>query len=96
MSNLTSLEKLKLEKFLEMSGGYVLDFSNRSFQEFIKDNCRVDIYNSKYDYESESKANRLRAFWSKEPNHEVGKINLQLGGLLGIPKANSSSNCFFS
>jgi hypothetical protein len=27
MSNLSSLEKLKLEKFFEMSGGYVLDFS---------------------------------------------------------------------
>ena len=74
MSNLSSLEKLKLEKFFEMSGGYVFDFSNRTFQEFIKDNCGIDIYNQKYEYESGSKANRLRAFWNKEPNHNVGKL----------------------
>jgi hypothetical protein len=74
MSNLSSIEKIKLEKLLEMSGGYVLDFSNRTFQEFIQDNCNVDIYNAKYDYESGSKANRLRAFWSREPNHIVGKL----------------------
>lgn len=74
MSNLSSLEKLKLEKFFEMSGGYVFDFSNRTFQEFIKDNCGIDIYNQKYEYESGSKANRLREFWNKEPNHNVGKL----------------------
>jgi len=34
MSDLTSVEKLKLEKIFEMGGGYVLDFSNRTFQEF--------------------------------------------------------------
>jgi len=31
MSNLTSLEKRKLEQFLGMETGYVLNFSNRSF-----------------------------------------------------------------
>ena len=74
MANLTSIEKLKLEKLLEMSGGYVLDFSNRTFQEFILDNCQIDIYNKKYDYDSGSKANRLRAFWDKEENYLVGKL----------------------
>lgn len=74
MSNLSSLEKIKLEKFFEMGGGYILDFSNRTFQEFIMDNFNVDIYDTKYDYGSGSKANRLRAFWSKEPNHLVGKL----------------------
>ena len=74
MSNLSSLEKIKLDKFFEMRGGYILDFSNRTFQEFIMDNFSVDIYDPKYDYGSGSKANRLRAFWSKEPNHLVGKL----------------------
>lgn len=74
MSNLSSLEKIKLEKFFEMGDGYILDFSNRTFQEFIIDNFSVDIYDTKYDYGSGSKANRLRAFWSKEPNHLVGKL----------------------
>jgi hypothetical protein len=74
MSNLSSLEKLKLEKFFEMGGGYVLDFSNRTFQEFIKENSGVDIYDQKYDYESGSKANRLKAFWINEPNQVVGNL----------------------
>lgn len=74
MSDLTSLEKTILEKFLDMGSGYVLNFSNRSFQEFIFGNTGIDIYNQKYDYESGSKANRLRAFWKKEGNIIVGQL----------------------
>ncbi len=74
MSDLSSIEKLKLEKLFEMGGGYVLDFSNRTFQEFILDNVGIDIYDSKYDYASGSKANRLRAFWSEESNYLVSKL----------------------
>ena len=74
MSDLSSIEKLKLEKLFEMGGGYVLGFSNRTFQEFILDNVRIDIYDSKYDYASGSKANRLRAFWNEESNYLVSKL----------------------
>lgn len=74
MANLTSIEKLKLEKFFGMSGGYILDFTNRSFQEFILDNTQIDVYNEKYSYDSGSKANRMRAFWDKESNFIVGKL----------------------
>lgn len=48
-----------------MSGGYVLDLSNRTFEEFILDSVKIDIYDKKDDYHSGSKANRLRAFWIK-------------------------------
>jgi hypothetical protein len=74
MSDLTSIEKLKLEKLLEMKGGYVLDFSNFTFQEFILENLNIDIYDEKYNYRSGSKANRLRGFWTEEPNHIVGEF----------------------
>lgn len=74
MSNLSSTEKLKLEKFFDMGSGYVLDFSNRTFQEFILEKEGIDIYEDKYDCASGSKANRLRAFWSKESNYAVGKL----------------------
>ncbi len=74
MSNLTFVEKRKLEQFLGMSSGYVLDFSNRTFAEFIRDSTERDIYDSSYDYASGSKANRLRAFWQKEANPVVGKL----------------------
>jgi hypothetical protein len=74
VSDLTTIEKLKLEKLFGMASGYVLDFSNRTFQEFILDSIGIDIYDAKYDYASGSKANRLRAFWTKESNYLVAKL----------------------
>ncbi|MEG5094601.1 abortive infection family protein [Microcoleus sp. B13-B6] len=74
MSELSSIDKVKLEKMFEMEGGYVLDFSNITFREFIIDNTNIDISDGKYDYASGSKANRLKAFWAKEANYIVGKL----------------------
>ena len=74
MANLTFLEKNKIEKLFEMGDGYVLDFSNRTFQELVADSTGRDMYDQKYDYASGLKANRLRAFWNKEPNHIVSKL----------------------
>jgi hypothetical protein len=71
MANLKSSEKLKLENNLEMKTGYVCDFSNRTFAEFVLENTGVDIYTDKY---AGSKATRLRAFWDKEPNYLVAKL----------------------
>lgn len=72
MSDLTSTEKKILEALLGMSSGYVLDFSNRSFKDFILDALKIDIYDEKYDHLSGSKANRLRYFWKTESNSTVG------------------------
>ena len=66
MSSLTPLEKIKLEKLLAMASGYVLDFSNRTFQDFILETTGIDIYQPKYADSGDSKANRLRAFWKEE------------------------------
>lgn len=74
MSDLTFIERTKLEKLFRMGGGYVLDFSNRTFAEFVAESTGRDIYDAKYDYASGSKANRLRAFWAEEPNYLVGKL----------------------
>lgn len=74
MSDLTFIEKKKLEKLFQMGGGYVLDFSNRTLAEFVLESTGRDIYDPKYDYASGSKANRLRAFWTQEPNHLVGML----------------------
>ena len=78
MADLTSIEKLRLERLFGMGSGYVLDFSNRTFDEFILDNTRVNIYEEKFSYSSGSKANRLRAFWDKESNYLVGKLLLAM------------------
>jgi len=74
MSDLTFLERNQLEKLFQMGGGYVLDFSNRTFHEFVSDAVRRDIEDPKYNYASCSKANRLRQFWKIEPNPIVGTL----------------------
>ncbi len=62
MSNLTHLEKQQFECELDMSGGLVLGFSNRTFKEFFREVVGIEIYDSRFDLGSGSKANRLRAF----------------------------------
>jgi hypothetical protein len=74
MSNLTNMEKREFERLLDMGSGYVLNFSNRTFDEFILDSTARSIYDPRYDYGSGSKANRLRAFWNAEGNPVVAKL----------------------
>ena len=74
MSDLTVIEKRKLERTLGMGSGYVLNFSNRTFSEFFMDGFGIDIYNSKYAYGSGSKSNRMRAFWEQESNYLVSRV----------------------
>ncbi len=74
MSDLTSIEKIRLEKLFQMGSGYVLDFTNNSLREFILDNTNKDIYSETYSFKGDSKANRLRAFWSCESNYTVAKV----------------------
>ncbi len=57
-----------------MSGGYVMDFTNQTFREFISDAIGIDVYDEKYNSRSGSKANRLRALWEKESDYRVGKL----------------------
>ena len=74
MATLSKLDKMKLEKLLDMGGGYVLEFSNRTFEEFVLDSVGIDIYDDKFDYWSGSKANRLRRFWDLESASVVAKV----------------------
>ena len=50
MANLSYSEKKRLENFLDMRGGYVLNFSNNTLQRFVHDAIGIDIYNSKKVY----------------------------------------------
>jgi len=74
MADLSPTEKRILERLFEMGGGYVCDFSNRTFQEFILDVTGIDVYTEEYDEQGTSKANRLRTFWRIESNHVVAKL----------------------
>jgi len=75
MSGFKSIDKRKFEKLFDMSTGYVMDFSNRTFQNYIFEVLKIDIYDEKYDYVSGSKANLLRGFWNIESNYNIGKLN---------------------
>ncbi|PKG42654.1 abortive infection family protein [Psychroflexus sp. MES1-P1E] len=74
MSKFGFIEKSKFEKLFGMSSGYVLDFSDRTFQKFIVEAIRIDIYDEKYNHGSGSKANRLRGYWLTESNYNIGKL----------------------
>ena len=74
MSTLTLVERAKLEDLFQMSTGCVLDFTNRTLADFVEHSTGRDIYDRKYDYGTGSKANRLRAFWTLEPDYVVGHL----------------------
>jgi len=44
MAKLTFIEKDYFEELLGMGSGYILDFSNRTFQEFVYEIIGIDIY----------------------------------------------------
>ncbi|MCC7559759.1 MAG: hypothetical protein KO318_04935 [Methanobacterium sp.] len=85
MSNLTTFEKQLFEKLFDMQTGYVLDFSNKTFQDFVKTSVNRDIFDKKYEkicdelgYDNCSKANRLRCFWDIESDSIVYKLVKEL------------------
>lgn len=78
MAEITRIENLKLEKIFEMQGGYVLDFSNRTLNDFVLESINVELYADKYSDKGESKANRLRTIWQKEHNYKVGTLIFKL------------------
>lgn len=74
MANLRYTTIQSLEELFDMESGYVLDFSNSSFQRFIKGIIDIDIYKDK-GYENYcSKANKLRQNFESESNFKVTKL----------------------
>ncbi len=54
-----------------MANGYVLGFSNRTFEEFFREVIGVEIYDPCFDFSSGSKANRMRAFWKVATDEQL-------------------------
>lgn len=78
MASLKYREKTLLENFLGMGGGYVLNFSDRTFAEFFRD-FAVEINDAQYlEGHSGSKANRMRSFWDSAPDQLVGNVLQEL------------------
>lgn len=72
--SLTLGEQRFFEDLFDMSGGYVLDLTNNTFESLFRREVRLNIYDPKYAVYGNSKAKRLRAFWEIEPGQIVGKI----------------------
>jgi len=72
-----------------MESGYVLNFSDRTFGEFVEEVAGADIHSERYRIQGTSKANKVRAFWKLESDYLVGKLLLALvdyaGSLDTIP-----------
>lgn len=78
MAEIKPSEKLMFEKILGLSSGYVLEFSNSTFHEFIFNLVKINIYDDKYLLYGDSKAKRLRAFWQLESDKNVGLVLKEL------------------
>lgn len=44
MSGLKASEKTILEKLFNMRGGFVLNFTDRSMEQFLKDEFKIAVY----------------------------------------------------
>ncbi len=60
-SGVSTLDLRVIERVLEMGGGYVLDFTDRTFSEFFSEHG-VPIDDPRFSSKGTSKANRLRYF----------------------------------
>ena len=72
MSSLTDIDKRYLEKILNMGSGYVLDYTDATFDGFFARHG-VSIHGQKYQTYGTSKDKKLRSFWEQEPDTLVGQ-----------------------
>ncbi|MBU8832377.1 hypothetical protein [Mycolicibacterium goodii] len=75
MANLKNPTKQKLEHLLNMRTGYVLDFTNSTFQDFIVTSVGIDVDEK---YPEGSKAVRLRSFWQTEADVVVATLMIEM------------------
>lgn len=73
MANFRSTDMLFLDDLLEMHGGYVLDFSDRTFSAFFAEELDLDIDDDVYKKNGTSKGKRMRCFLQNAPKDTVVK-----------------------
>ena len=62
MSNIRQIDMMFLDDIFEMNSGYVLNFSDRTFAQFFAEELNIDINDSVYAKNGNSKGKRLRNF----------------------------------
>jgi Restriction endonuclease len=73
MSNLRPIDISFLDEVFDMRGGYVLDFSDRTFREFFMGEFDIDIDNPMYSKDGNSKGKRLRCYLRSIDNQSASK-----------------------
>lgn len=73
MANLRPIELELIDKLTGMRSGYVLDFTNRTFHDFFRDEVGVDIDDDTYAEMGNSKGKRLRTFLQKAQSKAVSR-----------------------
>jgi hypothetical protein len=62
MTNIRSIDMMFLDDVFDMGGGYVLNFSDRTFAQFFAEELNIDIDDPLYARNGTSKGKRLRCF----------------------------------
>jgi hypothetical protein len=62
MGNIRSIDMQHIDDIFDMGGGYVLNFSDRTFAQFFAEELNIDINDPIYQKNGSSKAKRLRCF----------------------------------
>jgi len=86
MAKIRPVDMRLLDDVFAMDSGYVLDFTNRTFFEFFKDELGVDIDNERYAANGSSKAKRLRTFLQAESDTLAARALRALGISGGYPR----------
>ena len=73
MSCILPIEKQILEDLFGMKSGYVLDFSNRTFKEYIFDTLGIDVY-EKYAEGNLSKAKIMRRLYQDLSDRQLATL----------------------
>ena len=73
MPNLKSMQMMLLDDVFRMGGGYVLNFSDKTFGAFFREEVGIDIDLPRYSVEGGSKAKRFRYFVQNESQPAVVK-----------------------
>lgn len=71
MARLKHYQRDLIREWFCPSPGYVLDFSNKTFEEFFQDHFDLNIYSEAFSEKGTSKFNRLLSFIEVSPPHVV-------------------------
>lgn len=80
-----------IDDAFKMHGGYVLDFTDRTFAEYFEDHFRIQIADGKYTINGTSKAKRLRTLIEIEEAYLVSRV---LRGLWTYKESQSKKETF--